>query len=443
MGIAEAEWMPRSNATYKASIRFSGWSPQGPADYAHPFTTQVDLHTTDAFINNCRNRRMGRDVPTAPDRFLLNGALAATGKAPVAPANFPFRMAYGYHFDAALLGLFLREQAVARGVVHRAGRVVDAQVTPAGDVSSVITDDGETIPGDLFVDCSGFAGLLIRGKLKVGFESFRDNLFNDSAVVLPTPMDRPPPVETLATALSNGWCWSIPLTNRFGNGYVYSSDHLSANAAEAELRAHLGLGEDAPAARHLRFNVGQLQRHWAGNVLAVGLSQGFIEPLEATALHLVLGTVEMFMNDYERGDFTPRHAGDFNTRIRDRIERVRDYIVAHYKLNTRDDTDYWRQNRANTHLSAPLRHILDVWYRRAALSDALQRQNSLSHFGTESWHCLFAGYGAFPAATGPGGVDVDFHAAQGVDAFLHGCSLNFPDHADVLASMTKKAHATC
>lgn len=437
MGIAEVEWMPRCHATYKASIRFAGWSPTAPAPaYAHPFTTQLDLHTTDAFISNCRNRRMGLDVPTAPDRFLLNGALAARGKAPVAPVNFPFRMAYGYHFDAALLGVFLREQAVARGVVHREGRVVDAKVSPAGEIASVTTDDGATIAGDLFVDCSGFAALLIRGKLGVGFDSFRDNLFNDSAVVMPTPMDRAPPVETLATALSGGWCWSIPLTGRFGNGYVYSSDHLSADAAETELRAHLGLGDEAPAARHLRFDVGQLERHWAGNVLAVGLSQGFIEPLEATALHLVLGTVEMFMNDYERGGFTPRHAADFNGRIRERIERVRDYIVAHYKLNTRADTEYWQANRANTHLSAPLLHIFDVWYRRASLCDELQRQNGLSHFGTESWHCLFAGYGAFPAATAAGGIEVDFHAAQGVDAFLDGCSLNFPAHAAALASLT-------
>ncbi len=434
IGIAEADWMPRCNATWKTNIRFAGWSPDAPVpDYSHPFLSQIDLHTTDAFINNCRNRRLGHAVPTAPAEFLLNGVLASQAKAPLAPPHFPFRMEYGYHFDAGLLGEFLRETAMARGVVHRDARIVDAVMTETGDIAAVLTDHGQAFAGDMFFDCSGFAALLIGAKLGVGFTSFRDNLFNDAAVVLPTPMIGTPPVETLATALSSGWCWSIPLTNRFGNGYVYSSDHLSADAAEAELRKHLGWCDASQPARHLRFAVGQRNRHWAGNVLAVGLAQGFIEPLEATALHLALGTLDMFMTAYERGGFTRQYADDVNARISDRIERVRDYIVAHYTLNTRTDSAYWGDNRAHGQLSAPLRHILDVWYRRGDLGEELARQRNLSHFGNESWHCLLAGYGAFPAATAPRDDAVDFHAARGIGAFLHGCSLNFPTHAAALA----------
>ena len=440
LGIAEAEWMPRCNATYKANIRFVDWSPAAPVPaYSHPFLTQIDLHTSEAFFNNCRNRRLGFDVPTAPGDFLLNGVLAAQGKAPIAPGHFPFQIDYGYHFDSRLLGEFLRDFAVAKGVLHRQARVVDARMASDGAVAAVITDEGEEIAGDVFLDCSGFSALLMRQKLGVGFRSFRDNLFNNAAVVLPTAPDGPPAVETVSTALSHGWCWSIPLTNRIGNGYVFSTNYLAPEAAETELRRFLGQLDGQTEARHLRFETGQLERHWQRNVLAVGLSQGFIEPLEATALHLVLGTVEMFMGDYERGGFTEAHADAFNQRISERIEQVRDYIVAHYKLNTRDDTPYWRDNRDNMQLSLPLRHILDVWFKRGDLAAEIARQSSLSHFGSQSWHCLLAGYGAFPPATRGSSLEVDFYAARGIGAFLEGCSRNFPKQSRALAHMAGSA----
>ena len=436
LGISEAEWMPACCATYKASIRFSGWSPaSGMADYSHPFVTQVDLHTEEAFTRNCGNRRLGYDVPTRPEAFFLNGVLAAEGKAPITPTNFPFRMEYGYHFDSGLLGEFLRDRAVALGVLHLPREVVEVCHSDSGDLAALVTREGERIAADFFIDCSGFSALLMQGALAVPFRSFKDNLFNDAAVVLPTPPCPDPPVETGATALSNGWAWSIPLTSRVGNGYVYSSDFLSADAAEAELRAHLGLRDSEVASRHLRFKVGQLERHWERNCIAIGLAQGFIEPLEATALHLVLNTVEQFMNWFEAGDFTARHRDQFNTAISDRIERVRDYIVAHYKLNTRDDSDYWRANRANAVLSPALEQILDTWFRRADLVALLEGQRELSHFASASWHCLLAGYGAFPQLATEQRGDVDFHRDRGIAGFLQGCALNFEPHAQVLGQL--------
>ncbi|KQU61589.1 tryptophan halogenase [Sphingomonas sp. Leaf339] len=433
IGVAERDWMPRCQATYKVGIRFDGWSPQAPGrDYSHPFTTQVDVHTEEAFILNCRNRRLGHDVPVRPDDFLLGGILAAEGKAPVTPPHFPFRMEYGYHFDAGLLGDFLREIAVGRGVVHRPAHVVGARRAENGDIAALVTDTGGEIAADIFVDCSGFAGLLMERALGVPFHSYASMLFNDAAVVMPTAMDRPPPVETVSTALSTGWCWTIPLRHRFGNGYVYSRDFLSADAAEAELRGHLGVG-DMGEARHLTFRVGQLARHWERNCLAVGLSQGFIEPLEATALHLVLNTVELFINHYEQGDFTDRHRPAFNDAITARIDGVRDYIVAHYKLNTRTDTDYWRRNAANMTLPDSLLHLLDTWFRKGNLGAELARQGHASQFGNLSWHCLLAGYGAFPPVSEAARDDVDFFAERRIAAFLEGCALNFKSQAEILA----------
>ncbi|KQM12907.1 tryptophan halogenase [Sphingomonas sp. Leaf24] len=425
IGAAEADWMPRCGATYKAGIRFVDWSPAAPwRDYRHPFTTQIDVHTEDAFVLNCRNRRLGHDVPVRPDDFLLNGVLSAKGLAPVAPPNFPFRIEYGYHFDAGLLGQYLRELAVARGVVHRPAKVTEVRRAENGDIAALVTDREETIAGDIFVDCSGFNGLLIERTLGVPFHSFKDHLFNDAAVVLPTEMTGRPPVETVATALSNGWCWSIPLRHRVGNGYVYARDCQSSDAAETELRRTLGVGDEV-AARHLTFRVGQVARHWERNCVAVGLSQGFVEPLEATALHLVLGTVEQFIRHYRDGGCTDRHRAAFNTVAAERMDGVRDYIVAHYKLNTRTDTDYWRANAANEALPDPLLHILDRWFRRGDIAEELARQGQRSHFGNLSWHCLLAGYGAFPAVSEARRDDMDFYAARTVSAFLEGCSLNF------------------
>ena len=434
LGVAEAEWMPACDATFKASIRFRGWSPaSGIGEYSHPFLTQLDLHTEAAFTQNCANRRLGHDVPTLPDRFLLNGVLAGQGKAPIAPDHFPFRMEYGYHFDSAKLGLFLRDLAVSRGVRYVAQRIATVERRGDGGIAALMTDRGERIAGDWFVDCSGFAALLMQGELGVPFTSFKANLFNDAAVVLPTPAPAAPRAETVSTALSTGWCWSIPLTSRVGNGYVYSRDFLSADAAETELRTELGLRDSPVEARHLTFRVGQLARHWEKNCLAVGLAQGFIEPLEATALHLVLNTVDLFMGHLETGDFSDRHRDAFNATITARVDRVRDYIVAHYKLNTRSDSDYWRANRDNMTLSEPLLHILDTWFRRADLVAHLSEHPHQSHFASASWHCLLAGYGAFPPVGAEHRDDVDFYRDQDIARFLAGCALNFPAHADALA----------
>ncbi|WP_100657169.1 tryptophan halogenase family protein [Alteromonas flava] len=431
--IPEREWMPCCNATYKVNIRFEGWSPRsGNASYSHPFISQVDTFTERAFEVNCRTRRLGLNTTTSPEKFLLNGVLAAQNKAPITPPNFPFRMEYGYHFDAYLLGQFLREKAKARGVTHIVADVEFVDSHPNGAIAGLRLNDGRVIDGDLFVDCSGFAAILMQKTLKVPFKSFGDNLFNNAAVVLATEAAETIPVETTSTALTNGWCWSIPLTNRTGNGYVFSDEFISADSAEKELRQHLNVADNV-AARHLKMRVGQLEQHWAHNCLGLGLAQGFIEPLEATALHLVQVCVEMFIDKWREGQFSNQYQKDFNQLMNERFERVRDYIVAHYKLTTRDDSDYWRANQANMQFSDSLGHILDVWFKRGDLREEIQRQQLDSHFGSVSWHCLLSGYGAYPplAAKQPGKGDL--YIEKDVERLLEGCALNFPSHAKALA----------
>lgn len=435
IGVAEADWMPVCNATYKLSIRFEDWSPgSGIAAYSHPFFSKIDSLHEEAFFTNCRTRRMGLDVTTQPERFLLNGRLAAEGKGPHHPPHFPFEIEYGYHFDSTLLGHYLARVATERGVQRVRAHIRGAECTAAGDIAAVISSDGLRLEGDLFVDCTGFQSLLLQQQLGVPFQGFSENLFNDAAVVVPTPAPPPDqlPVHTVARALSAGWSWHIPLTSRVGNGYVYSSAFISPEAAEAELRASLGLTPEDGPVRHLRMKVGQVERHWHRNCLALGLAQGFIEPLEATALHLVQTTVESFLKAFEAGQFTTAHQSTFNHTVRERFERVRDYIVAHYKLNTRTDSAYWQANRDNDRLSDPLCTVLQAWFDREEMAGPIQRTQGASHFGALSWHCLLAGYGAFPPPnpTQPGTGDL--HQAEGIDAFLAGCAMNFPSHAGCL-----------
>ena len=212
-------------------------------------------------------------------------------------------MDYGYHFDAGLVGEFLRDKAVAKGVTHISARIGDVHLSPRGDIASLLTDGGDTIEGDFYVDCSGFRGTLIQKFLQVPFVSYEANLFNDSAVVLPTDQEEQIGSQTVSTALKYGWAWQIPLTHRIGNGYVYSSSFCSEDDAEKELREQLGLLDSDVEARHLKMKVGRVERHWDRNCLAVGLSQGFIEPLEATALNLVCNTVYDFVETVDRDGF--------------------------------------------------------------------------------------------------------------------------------------------
>ena len=431
LGIAEADWMPACNATYKNGIAFHGWSQAPGFDhYFHPFPSPLDLHTAPAFVDATRRRRHGQDVWAHPDRFFLPARLAAERLAPIATENFPLGPSYGYHFDAHLVGAFLRSHAVGRGVVHLERKIVEVAVAER-QVTHLVAEGGEEIAGDLFVDASGFRSVIHQAALGVPFHAFGDNLFNDSAVVMPTPADSTGTASaTRATALRSGWAWDIPLTTRTGNGYVYASAYCSKDEAEAELRAHLGVGDEGTA-RHLSMKVGRVADSWTGNSLAIGLAQGFIEPLEATALHIVQATVEGFIAAWAPSGFTPENRAAFNARIAARYDGIRDYIVCHYRMNRRTDTPYWRDNAANDRLSDSLKAIITCWFTGGDLEAEIAAQGISGYYAATSWHCLLAGYGVFPDAprgTGQGAADM-----AGIDEFLRRAALNFGDHRALLA----------
>lgn len=438
IGCEESDWMPACKATYKAGISFVGWSSRpGYESYFHPFPAQPDDYTAPAFFYNSFVKRQGVDVEGHPDHFFLATYLARQKLAPIAPENFPFEINYGYHFDSGLLGQYLSRIATARGVTHLRARVTDAKVGENGDIEALLTDDGQLIKADIFVDSSGFRALLIQQALQVPFHAFEKNLFNDAAVVMPTPSKQDVECQTISTALKNGWAWRIPLTHRIGNGYVYSSSYCSADEAETELREHLGMLDSDVEARHLKMRVGRVEKHWAKNCLAIGLSQGFIEPLEATALHLVQETVVGFIENYEEGGFSDKYQQRFNDSVNTRFENVRNYIVCHYRVNSRSDTEYWIENGRNEHLSQSLRGVLETWISKKNLSDELDRQKIDNFYPSISWHCLLAGYGLYPTdeQLKPGNELANKFSIPVIQDFIRRCGMNFRPHKDVLADM--------
>ncbi|WDD98017.1 tryptophan halogenase family protein [Thalassomonas actiniarum] len=439
LGIKESDWMGQCNATYKNGIEFVNWSTKpGFSRYFHPFPAQTDDYSAPGFFHNSYIRRKGISVEGHPDHFFLASYLAKHKLAPIPEFHFPFETNYGYHFDSALLGKFLAGKAEEFGVTHTRGTVAEVKLHVNGDIQSVITQAGETIAGDIFIDCTGFASLLLQQQLKVPFKSFGNNLFNDAAVVLPTEQTQQLGSQTISTALKHGWAWEIPLTNRNGNGYVYSSAYTSGDSAETELRAKLGLLDADVEARHLKMKVGRVEQHWHKNCVAVGLSQGFIEPLEATALHLVQETVQGFIDSYQKGNFSGQYQGEFNASVNARFEAVRDYIVGHYRINSRTDSQYWLDNANNNQLSASLVAILQCWMRGDNLSDELDRQKIDHYYPSISWHCLLAGYGLYPdsAQLKPGNEYANKYNIEQIADFISRCGLNFKPHRQRLAELS-------
>src|SRR5215469_2485781 len=438
LGIEESEWMPACHATYKCGITFDGWSTRpGFTRYFHPFASMLDNLTMSQFVHNVEARIQGANLEAHPDRFFIATRLAREHRAPKAPEGFPFDIWHGYHFDAVLLGQFLHDKAVERGVRYLTRHVTHANLTADGSIASVSTREGDTIEADLFVDCSGFAGLLIEKALHTPWISFAENLFNDAAVAMPTPMDDSIPCETVSTALKRGWAWKIPLTNRYGNGYVYSSGHCTREEAETELRRHLGLLESDVEARHLKMRVGRVTRHWNKNCLAVGLSQGFIEPLEATALLFIQQTATTFAEFLDQGDLGEAAHTRFNTLMNMHFDGIRDYIVTHYKTNTRTDTEYWRANAANLNLSDELKKLYSLWMNGKSIVPAIRQQLIGRGYPVFSWYALMAGMGVFPDALDlrpPTAHEARYKMAE-IDDLIRRSAGNFPDHKRTLAQI--------
>ncbi len=429
LGIDEAEWMPACDATYKAGVTFAGWSTRpGHEHYFHPFPSMLDDLVAPQFLRNVHARLTGADVPAHPDRFFMSQRVAVEGRVPRPAHEFPFDLGYGYHVDAALLAAFLRAKALERGVTHVARTLRSVTLDERGDIRALELDGGDSLAADFFADCSGGDSLLIGQALGTPYVSFSDMLFNDAAIAISTPHgDGPLQSQTTATALRHGWASKIPLASRHGNGYFYSGAHVSADAAETELRTHLGLLDADVPARHVKMRMGRHAMHWNRNCVAIGPSQGCLEPLEGTGLLFVQRAAASLVDVLERGDLGEHAQAAFNQGLNVRMDGVRDQLVAHYKTSTRTDTDYWRANAANNALAEPLQRLLRTWLAGQPLAPGIENGSFGAGCSTLSWYCLLAGVGLFPDVRprDASGAGADL---AGIDDLIRRGTPNFSDH---------------
>lgn len=398
LNIPEKIWMPACNATYKCGIRFPNWSTVAhQTSYFHPFYSDIDSKLAKTFFDQCNIRRCGKPAVTNPDDYFVTSALAKNKKAPKFLQHSTESLTYGYHFDAELLGSFLKQHALNLGVNHINDSVINTVLDSNGNIAILQTQQHGTIRGDFFVDCSGFKGLLIQEALGESITSYKKHLYNDSAVAIQTPHQqiKSMPCETVSKALKYGWVWHIPLMNRMGNGYVYSSDYVSKEQAEQELRDLLGERAKEQPARHLHWQPGRITQHWKKNCVAIGLSQGFLEPLEAPMLYIVQRSIEGFIENFQNSGFTNSKRKQFNDDINNVIDGTRDYLQAHYKINTRNDSQYWVDNRNNTSMSSVLNDVLQGWQCKDNFDEIIHKNMPHLAYLKTSWYCLLAGKSFF------------------------------------------------
>lgn len=399
LGIDESQWMPACNASYKCGIRFPGWQKDRDKSYFHPFYSSADQQCAEMFFKNCNRRRQHWDMPCHPDDFFISTELANQYLAPtvqqLGPEPNKVDSDYGYHFDANLLAKFLSEIASNKGIIHIDAKVDSVELSDDGDITSLKTQCGRTLQADLFVDGSGFNSVLSKQALNISFVDYSDYLANDRAVALQTPHTENSEKllsETISVAMKHGWAWRIPLSSRMGNGYVYSSRHTNEHEAEADLRTLLGdTAKVDQKAVHLRWKPGRLQHNWKNNCFAVGLSQGFLEPLEAAMLHTIQDTIESFIFCYQQDIRLEEKQKIHNQRINTLIDGVRDYLQAHYLLSSRDDSSYWNELQNNTIMSTGLRELISAWDKGQSIEDVMADDPALQVYRRTSWYCLFSG----------------------------------------------------
>lgn len=394
LGVDEKTWMQTCSATYKMGISFENWN-NASADnsYFHPFFSALDIPTADHYFDAVNQRRRGINTDVNPSHYFTAAQMVEDGILPNT-LSLATHIDYAYHFDAGQLGDFLKQYAKEKGVKHHIGTIASVNAD-AQTIHAVQLEDGQQLQAELFVDCSGFRGLLGKRAQKRVFKTYSDTLFNDAAVAIASPVLPSPEakLQTRSIGLKHGWQWEIPLTSRTGNGYVYSTQFCSSSDAEAELRHVLGEQVNDSEARHLRMQVGRLEEHWQGNCVCIGLSQGFIEPLEATALMLVQYALHHFVDCWQTDQ--PYKYQHYNVEMNRMFDGIRDYIAAHYYLNTRTDTAYWQACRHDIKVPDTLAYLLKEWDSGANFETALNQVDSKLVYLRPSWYCILAGMQRF------------------------------------------------
>jgi tryptophan 7-halogenase len=406
--IDEQEFMAATQATFKLGIGFENWRNVGE-DYIHSFGITGKDHWTAGFQHFwLRGRARGLAGDYGDYCLELKAALA--GRFAHLPRG---GMNYAFHMDAGLYAKFLRKFSEGFGVRRIEGKIVEVR-SGDGRIEALRLDSGGEIEGDLFIDCTGFRGLLIGQTLGEDYEDWSHWLHCDSAIALQTESVGAAVPYTRSIARDAGWQWRIPLQHRVGNGIVYSSRHLDDEAAQRSLSANVE-GTVLTAPRVIRFRPGQRRRTWSGNCVAIGLASGFLEPIESTSIHLIQRGIVRLMQLFPAGGISPADIDEYNQQTRAEIEHIRDFIILHYHVTNRQDTPFWRACR-EMEIPASLRHRIELFRETGRV---FRVPNEL--FAENSWIQVMLGQGITPQRYHPvAGLMGDPELAQ----FLDGIKTN-------------------
>lgn len=439
LGIDEADFMARTKATFKLGIEFCDWGRVGDS-YIHPFGAFGEvIDGVDFHHHWARLHRAGHPHPLEDYSLPIAAARAGRFAFPVEDSTLLLStFSYAFQFDAGLYAAYLRNYAEVRGVVRHEGKIIDvAQDEESGFVKSVTMENGDIVAADLFVDCSGFRGLLIEGALKSGYDDWSHWLPCDRAVAVPCTTNGPLTPYTRATAKDAGWIWRIPLQHRVGNGYVYCSSYISDEDAADALVGQL---ESKPIAKlnFLRFTTGKRRQQWSKNVVAIGLSAGFLEPLESTSIHLIQLAIGRLLDFFPDCGWNPMLATEYNRLMDLEYERVRDFLILHYHATERDNTPFWNYVRTMP-IPDSLAHKMETFRERGVVVNYRDGM-----FLDASWIAVYLGQRVTPQHSDPLGMALDeAELAAKLCLIRNNCTTaaaTLPLHADFIRQIRANAH---
>jgi len=390
LGIDLVEFVKATQASFKLGIQFEDWQVKG-GSYFHPFgTVGRDINGYNFFQCWLKCRAEGDKTPlmmhspeailSKQDKFFLPSATQGT---PLA------RAFYALHLDSGLAGKYLRNYAEKLGVKRTEGLVEKVTQETNGEIASITLKDGKTISGDFFIDCSGFKGLLIEQTLKAGYDDWSEYLPCNKAVTVQTKNVGVTHPYTISKAREAGWTWKIPLQHRTGNGYVFCDKYLSDEEATASLLASVD-GEAVTEPRVIPFTTGIRKKPWHKNCLSLGLAQGFIEPLESTAIHLVSKSIAYFIRMFPSKEHNQIITDEFNRKVHSDYQEIRDFLVLHYCTTEREDTEFWRWCK-NMKIPQTLQKKLDFFKATGGLIPGTEEL-----FQPTSWYAVLHGMGVEP-----------------------------------------------
>ncbi len=412
LGIDERAFMRETHATFKLGIQFADWRDTD-TQYFHGFgTTGKDFWASGFQHFWLRGRELG--MADAFGDYCLEAVVAEANSFSHLPNN---GLNYAYHLDAGAYAGFLRRIAEREGAQRKQGNIDKVVLDKSsGDIRSLVLASGEQIAGDLFIDCTGFRALLIEKALHVGYEDWSHWLINDRAMAVQTEANEACVPYTRSNAHAEGWQWRIPLQNRIGNGIVYSSHHLSDEVAEQKLKSGLR-GECINAPKIIPFRTGRRREVWKNNCIALGLASGFLEPLESTSIHLIQQGILRLLRMFPHSGCEPETVAEFNRQTVFDTERIRDFIILHYKVTQREDSEYWRYCK-NMDVPDTLAHRIDLFRKTGHV---YREGNELF---VDSWQQVMIGQGLPPERHHP---LIDEMTEQELKQFLLGIRQDIQD----------------